>query len=27
VPGTYQIFCRNNGHDQQGMTTPLTVTL
>jgi hypothetical protein len=23
--GTYQVFCRNNGHDQQGMTTTLTV--
>ncbi len=25
-PGTYQIFCRNNGHDQLGMKIPLTVT-
>jgi hypothetical protein len=24
--GTYQIFCRNNGHDQLGMKIPLTVT-
>ena len=24
--GTYQIFCRNNGHDQLGMVIPLTVT-
>ena len=26
APGTYQIFCRNNGHDQLGMKIPLTVT-
>jgi uncharacterized cupredoxin-like copper-binding protein len=25
-PGTYQIYCDNNGHDQLGMKIPLTVT-